>query len=77
MEIQELHEQMEKGFDRIENHCDNHCGLMRVALGELRVDIRKQNGSIRDHKWNIRGLWAVFLGSWAIFMLWLRQHVGP
>ena len=65
MEVQELHDKLaEKGVF-----------LLPDEVAIIKEDVKKINGCVRDHKWNIRGLWAVLIASWSVFLIWLKNHL--
>ena len=64
MEVQELYEKL----------VDTGVFGLPADVKIIQENVKQINGSVRDHSWNIRGLWAVFIGSWSLFLLWLRNN---
>ena len=64
MDIKDLHDLMKEL--REEN---------AQAHKDICAELKQLNGTVKWNKFSIRAIWAVFGGAWAVFLLWLKNHI--
>lgn len=65
MEIAELSEWLKRDIDEIKADQKDQCKMLKDL-----------NGRSRKNSWNIKAIWTLFGGGWAVFLLWLRRELN-
>ena len=83
MEIEDLAALLNERVDAVCAVCRERSGNIQKSREEdreilLRIErkVDAANGRSRRNAWNIRAIWAIFAGAWAVALIWIKAKLG-
>ena len=71
MTNEEMRDWMGERFAEVKDKLDK----IETVQKECNLKVTAINGTVREHRLNIKAIWLIFGSAWAVFLIWFREWV--
>jgi hypothetical protein len=72
MDNDELYSLLKEENKEQNTRFDRFCARVDGKLDKVTEQLRDMNGRSRINAWNIKAIWSIFAGAWAVLLIWIK-----